>query len=509
VIETKKITELSLPSLNHTWNAATMAASNAADLDYVYPLLEPSDDGGMTPLTDNGSRVNLYGGWIWPFVKIKAIWDAIFLESGFTCSGDILTNDKFKKLFMPIASLSINKALIANYLYSAFRRGYMPITSNAIFGTGGTGRNNLIFGNAAFAEGNYSAPFTASYRIQVEITYLTATPTIYLYVNGSNTSEFTRKDGDATHGIYEIIYAATAGMVLSVWGNANTYFSITISVVEVLDAKIDFNSPIVPSYDLSSMTQINFLKMICNLFCLVPDVISRDKKIRFWNYQELYDNIPSARDWSDYLSETEDETEFQFGNYAQRNILKYEDSKDVIPDNGKGTMQIDDETLEMEKEMLTLPVSTCDEVRILGGEVNVSRITFNKYDAKLVAYKTEESIDPRIVYVSQLGSDKTFGISTGLTAGVPSGTITDTVSPRKASSIEISFSSMMPGYAPLSRMLTKTNLRREKFNLPVYEVAGLKHYIPIYLRQFSAYFYVNKITNYVPGHLCTVEIVKL
>jgi hypothetical protein len=73
----------------------------------------------------------------------------------------------------------------------------------------------------------------------------------------------------------------------------------------------------------------------------------------------------------------------------------------------------------------------------------------------------------------------------------------------------VAFSLLNINYAALSRMLTKTNLRKEKFNLPVYEVAGLKHYIPIYLRQFSAYFYVNKITNYVPGHLCTVEIVKL
>jgi hypothetical protein len=45
--------------------------------------------------------------------------------------------------------------------------------------------------------------------------------------------------------------------------------------------------------------------------------------------------------------------------------------------------------------------------------------------------------------------------------------------------------------------------------LPVYEVAGLKHYIPIYLSQYKAYFYVNKINNFVPGKLCTIDLIKL
>jgi hypothetical protein len=37
----------------------------------------------------------------------------------------------------------------------------------------------------------------------------------------------------------------------------------------------------------------------------------------------------------------------------------------------------------------------------------------------------------------------------------------------------------------------------------------LHHYIPIYLSQYKAYFYVNKINNYVPGKLCTIDLIKL
>jgi hypothetical protein len=251
------------------------------------------------------------------------------------------------------------------------------------------------------------------------------------------------------------------------------------------------------------MTQTDFIKMICNLFGLIPDTIARDRKIKFWNFNDLYKNISIARDWSAYLSETEDECELKFGDYARNNYLKYEDSDDVVEDTGKGTMQIDDETLDYEEDMVALSVSTCDENKILT-DINVSRINFNEWNSDDSVYDAADDIDPRIVYVKQV-TGKTFGIRDSLSGG----TSYDTVSPKIACSSEVSFSQLIVNYAGLSRLLTKTNLRKAKFNLPVYEVAGLKHYIPIYLSQYRAYFYVNKINDYVPGQLCTIDLIKL
>jgi hypothetical protein len=252
---------------------------------------------------------------------------------------------------------------------------------------------------------------------------------------------------------------------------------------------------------------------------LIPETTPRDRKIKFWNYLDLYDNISIARDWSDYLSEADNETEFEFGDYAQNNYLRYKDSEDVQKDQGKGTMLIEDETLPVEKDAIELSVSTCDEVLVLTDEPT-SRLAMNKYDNKENEYVSNKQLDARIVYISRSGtspaSDKTFRISDAIDgAGVPSGNFYSTTDPQIASSLEVSFSQLIGatgyyfGYPGLSRLLTKTNLRKAKFNLPVYEVAGLKHYIPVYLRQYKAYFYVNKINNYVAGKLCTVELVKL
>jgi hypothetical protein len=142
--------------------------------------------------------------------------------------------------------------------------------------------------------------------------------------------------------------------------------------------------------------------------------------------------------------------------------------------------------------------------------VNVSRINFNKFNADSGGYDQNDSIDPRIIYISTTpdASPPIKSLVLRDTVAFP-GTAQTIENPKKASSLEVSFSHLILNYAGLSRMLNKTNLRRCKFNLPVYEVAGLKHYIPIYLRQYKAYFYVNKINNYIPGKLCIIDLIKL
>ena len=246
------------------------------------------------------------------------------------------------------------------------------------------------------------------------------------------------------------------------------------------------------------------------MFGLIPETNVWDRKVRFWNYLELYDNIPIARDWSRYLSESGNETEFKFGDYAQNNYLKYKESTDVLTDNGKGkgNMTIDNLTLIKEKDQFELPVSTCDEVTILT-DINVSRIAMNEFDSGTDTYIQNEKIDPRIVFVDTISDTKTFSVSDDVTGKTPSGTGYTFTAPKTAKSVDIAFTSLIGEYVGLSRLLTKAKVKKLQFNLPEYVVAYIDHSIPVYLSQYNAYFYVNKINNYVCGKLTTVELIKL
>jgi len=517
-IENLKLNDLTLASTNHNWNYITQIASNAGALDYVYPLCEPSDDGGMCPLTDSGINVYLYGGWIRCFVKIKAIWDEIFSNAGYICEGDILTEPKFLKLFMPITNLKITKAYTDEYLYSLYWGGSRIVLGFERLNFFGV---IVINGDSDFGTlGNYTCRFTASYKIKVIVIgdLSLPAPELRLMLGAGQVGTFT-----LTQGLfqldYEIEYAATAGNVLWIAASSYHYFFYSISITEITDAEIGYSSDVVPHLHLPEMTQQEFIKTICNMFGLIPETVPRDRKIKFWNYLNLYDNVSRARDWSDYLSEEGNEVEFEFGDYGQNNYLRYKDSEDVLKDQGKGTMLIEDQTLPAEKDAIELSVSTCDEVLVLTDEPT-SRLAMNKYDNKTGLYAANKNLDARIVYVSRSetspASTKTFRITDDHDPdNIPVGNFDTVTDPQIASSLEISFSQLIGatgyyfGYAGLSRLLTKTKFIKAKFNLPVYEVAGLKHYIPVFLRQYKAYFYVNKINNYVAGKLCTVELVKL
>ena len=502
-IEKKKLSDLTLDSTNHIWNNTNQRSSHNSDLDYVYPIMEPSDDAGIIPMgTDPGDvRAEVYGGWIWPFIKIKTIWDEIFTNAGYICEGEILTDPHFLKLFMPITSLVTTKKYTDKYLYSmGCRPGTYPLALNIITGVA------YINGDDNWRNGHYITPFTATYSFRISIMGYGIVPLfVYSGLILAATFTFNTRLTVGAIGVWDAEYAALSSEDLTFQASVGFVEFMSLSVMSISNPLIGYSSIVTTRNHLPDITQTDFIKMICNMFGLIPDTIPRDKKIIFWNMSSLYDNIFIARDWSEYLSEFEDEVEFKFGDYAQNNYLNFKPSDDVKKDNGRGNMIIEDDTLTYEKDILELPFSTCDEVEVLvepPAQV-ISRIAFNKRN--LNDYDPEETIDPRIVLISRCPDTKTFGFR----ATVAPSAALDATSPKKASSLEVSFSYMVINYAGLSRMLTKINMRRAKFNLPVYEVAGLKHYIPIYLSQYKAYFYVNKINNYVPGKLCTVDLIKL
>jgi hypothetical protein len=369
--------------------------------------------------------------------------------------------------------------------------------------------------------GRYYYRFTGTHKVRVMLRYYSTAidvlfPKIHARTGGVELTETQREQvaWNQKIGVFEGELSGVAGNYtdfrIVVAEIAQIVYYYDISITEITAASIGYSSEVFPHLNLPEMSQTDFIKMICNMFALVPECNPRERKVHFWNYSLLYDNIPQARDWSAYLSERDDETEFKFGNYARLNWMKYKASQDVVPDTGIGAMQVNDETLTDEKDMLSVPIATCDSVMILT-DVITSRIPFNKYNEKDDRYDAEEKIDPRIVYIDNVPEDletspayqKTLTLSH---AGDSSYNVT---SPKRAASLPVAFSSLATYYGSLAKMLTKTTLRRARFNLPPHEVAGFKHYIPIYLSQYKAYFYVNKISNYVVGKLCTIELIKL
>jgi hypothetical protein len=80
-----------------------------------------------------------------------------------------------------------------------------------------------------------------------------------------------------------------------------------------------------------------------------------------------------------------------------------------------------------------------------------------------------------------------------------------------AKTINLGFANnLLPAhYTELGYMLYRYKKLTAYFNLSAADVIGFDFKKPIYLKQYSSYFYVNKIEGYTPKKLTKVELIKM
>jgi hypothetical protein len=70
--------------------------------------------------------------------------------------------------------------------------------------------------------------------------------------------------------------------------------------------------------------------------------------------------------------------------------------------------------------------------------------------------------------------------------------------------------SMLPdNYTALTRVLNQSRKLTLLFKLTELDMYNLDHFIPVYLSQFAAYFYVNKVLNWTGEGLTKVELIRI
>jgi hypothetical protein len=65
-------------------------------------------------------------------------------------------------------------------------------------------------------------------------------------------------------------------------------------------------------------------------------------------------------------------------------------------------------------------------------------------------------------------------------------------------------------YKPLfERMFSKLRVVEATFMLDAQDISKFNQLVPVYVDYYGAYFFVNKISNWIAGKPCKVELVKL
>lgn len=143
-----------------------------------------------------------------------------------------------------------------------------------------------------------------------------------------------------------------------------------------------YSFPIVAN--LPDMTQLDFIKAICAILGLY--VFTEGDTLRFVEVDVLYSNMIKAVNWSDRMvgnAHYPNETKFALNGFAQKNIFAYKEDKEPNI-NANGILRIDNDGIESNKTIITLPFSPCADVK------NNSD-TFAHIDLYVKDYEKEDS----------------------------------------------------------------------------------------------------------------------
>ena len=264
------------------------------------------------------------------------------------------------------------------------------------------------------------------------------------------------------------------------------YLSITHEVISSDYAVPGTQMDIAPN--LVWNTAEDFFKTFIRLFGLMVEVDEVNKVVKLNTLSKVYQNRYLAIDWSDKLdiSQTIEEIYNPDGTYAKKNKFRFT-KNEKIDKTDEAYATIDNETLSQEKTMCgeELSVESADD----------NSITWFK-NTEGLATEWEDMKFPQFFHYSSVdapGNDFSYY----------------TVQPVTASEcLETWYDYLFGIYS--DEFIFKDYLKiTAYFNLNEEDIASFKQEVPVFIRKFGAFFYVNRIKNYMSGKTTQVELIRL
>lgn len=233
---------------------------------------------------------------------------------------------------------------------------------------------------------------------------------------------------------------------------------------------------IVPN--LPDMKQVDFLKGVFQMLGLFV-IASGKGQITVASFNDLHENKKNAYDWSEKVRSklpVFGRTTYKLDDVARNNIFKYKDDDTVYGDYS-ANIQVDNKTLEYEREAVTLPFAASDQ---RGGLAYIPINIYNNDGSG--EYRT---VEPRI-------------IRRILDGGTYKGTFAGLEWP---SLIEKYYN----GY---EKLLDRSKVLELVVKLSPVDLKILDMTTPVYLKQYGAYFAILEIKT-GDNNLCDVKLLKL
>ena len=329
---------------------------------------------------------------------------------------------------------------------------------------------------------------------------------------------------------------------------------------------------LMPKKNMKDISQADFFKSFMQMFGLTIDINEADKIIRAYTFKYVIDNKIIAKDFTYKLQYTKNEA-FQLGEYAKQNIISYTPKEDVITGQGQdyrqisqdqafemynngydliyydsniemihfnkslstfpikptyycytndlkdskntyrseGLLTIDDDTLKNTINLFDLPFEACEMIKRFYNipTPHIWNIAKIKWYTKTGSYSTSSKIALFTRNMNRFQiinpDDKIMGEN-----WLPK--ISPIYTPIGANTISIEAYDLVKKYYKYYQSKVLNNIRfieDAEFFLDAINIQEYDPFVPIYLQQYSSYFYINKIKNFIAGKLTKVDLIKI
>jgi hypothetical protein len=238
--------------------------------------------------------------------------------------------------------------------------------------------------------------------------------------------------------------------------------------------------------NLPNIKQIDFIKAICSMLGLfaIP-VEGSNNTIRLVTLDIIYNNKSKAYDWSNKLikagiGSTPREMTFSLSDFARVNYFKYKED-DTVNGNYDGEIRVSDDSLDKEKDMVTLPFAGSDT---LDGKAVIPLYSYKNNDdgTKELEYS---QCQPRILL-----EENNNGMSKGVFTG-------------------LSFADLLDNnYNRYREVVNSPKVIKEDIYLSNYELMTLDLTIPVYLSQYARYYAIVTIEAH-ENNKCECKLLQL
>lgn len=499
----KKLNELNYSDLNHYLNQETYINSFSNTKGYIYGL----GDFGVNAPSGTVAIQNQA-----PSVFVSTLVNKIFTESGYTYSGDIFNTKSFKDEVIPIA-----KGFTSSYVEAIYTTaGNLKSSTISLNESSGQQteykRNFLLSTTLTLSEltliddNKIRSTYNGVLDFDIDVTHNISKGEgfLYCYQNASMISA-TPLDGNAVTVVNintlstsgDIFYFVFLGYSLLTNTSLKTWRLEATAFVDIEIKKSTGGVRIAFEELMSENTQESLIKDVMQRYGLIFK--SKGNHYEFRAMEQILNDRENAEDWSIKMKYGDKES-YDFGKFGRENLFKYKYREiDEIDGKYDGSIMVNNEHNSSQETLITsmFEMTKSNQNRSIQPLYNIP--LWETKDLEIVPKETKIKLFKirRITNtLSNVFYDSSIRTYNGLTPFL------------SLDNVNMNFF-ISNYYLAYSRIIDFPRIKNIEVELSLLDIYNLDFFKLKYIEEFGQYFYLNKVSNFVPNKLTKCELVQV